>query len=327
MAKVCIGIDFGGTAIKFSALDADLTPGPVTSLPTPVEQGPQAVIDQIVAGANQLIEERSIARKDIVAVGIGSPGPLNIRQGILLALPNIPGMENLPLRDAVGEKLSLPATLENDANAAAFAEYLIGAGRGSQAMSMLTLGTGLGSGLIYHGQIIHGRHDMGGEVGHLIIKPGGRQCKCGQRGCLEQYCSAVNLARHTTLHLQKGEASSLQDVLAEKGSIDSRDINDARRAGDALAAKVWDECCYHLAIGCINLCHIFDPDRIVLAGGLSNAGDDLLEPVRKHWLEQNWTLFEQKTELAIATLGADAGAVGAAGVAWQVFGGLDATAA
>jgi glucokinase len=321
MAKVCIGIDFGGTFLKFTTLDEAYRPGEVSQLPTPLKDGPEAILDQMIRGAEQLIQQEGLSRDDIVGVGIGSPGPLSISRGMLLALPNIPGMENFPMRDRVSERLQLPATLENDANAAAYAEFLCGAGKGTHDMVMLTFGTGVGSGIIINGRIIHGRHDIGAELGHIIVQPSGRQCSCGQKGCLEEYCSAMKLAKHTTARLgEKGCASSLVEVLKRNGSIDAKDINEARLAGDALAAEVWDECAYYLAVGCVNICRVCDPDRIVLAGGLTNAGDDLLQPVRRHWEALDWKLFDVKTSLAIATMGSDAGAVGAAGVAWLAFG-------
>ncbi len=319
MAKVCIGIDFGGTFIKYTALDENYQPlGKTHQVPTPLAEGRDAILQQIIAGAKQLIESLGLAREDIVGVGIGSPGPLSVSRGILLALPNIPGMENVPIRDIVGKALGLPATLENDANAAAYAEFLCGAGKGTDDMVMLTLGTGVGSGIIHKGEIIHGVHEMGAELGHVIVQPGGRACSCGQHGCLEEYCSATSLARNTTEILQETDRqSSLREVLAEKDQIDARDINEARRAGDELAAEMWEQCAYYLALGCVNIYRFLDPDRIVLAGGLSNAGDDLTEPIMRHWKELDWTLLQTQKSLAIATMGADAGAIGAAGVAWQ----------
>jgi glucokinase len=230
-------------------------------------------------------------------------------------------MENVPLRDEVAKRVDLPTTLENDANAAAYGEFIAGAGRDTHEMVMLTLGTGVGSGIVHGGEIIHGAHGVGGEAGHLIVHPGGRPCGCGQRGCVEQYCSATFLAKYTAERIrQQGEATSLTEVLDANGKLTAKDIVQARNAGDALATEVWEECCFHLAIACVSICRLLDPDCIVLAGGLTNAGEDLLEPVRRHASEQNWTLCEQKTEIRIADLGADAGAVGAAGVAWRVLG-------
>lgn len=318
MAKVCIGVDFGGTFIKFATLDETMQPGETFQLPTPLEQGPEAIIECIITGTRQLIDKEGLSRNDIVGVGIGSPGPLSPSRGMIYRLPNIPGMENLPLCDRVSQALKLPARLENDANAAALGEFLCGAGVGRQNMIMLTLGTGLGGGIIYQGKIIHGGHEIAGELGHMIVQPGGRDCGCGQKGCLEQYCSASGITRHATrLIREQGRLSSMADVLDRNGSLSARDINKAHKAGDELAGEIWNELTYFLALGCVNFCRIFDPDQIVFAGGITKAGDDLLLPVKKKWNELNWKMTDDKTDVAIASLGSDAGVIGAAGVAWS----------
>jgi len=321
MSKWCIGIDLGGTFIKFVLMDAEGNPSEPIQLPTPPEGGQQAVVDQMVAGARQITETLGLSDQDILGVGIGSPGPINIAEGLVVAMPNISGMDNCPLRDMVSTGLSLPATLENDANAAAYGEYVCGVGKEAGDMVMLTLGTGVGGGVVIGGKILHGRHDAGAELGHMILVPAGRLCGCGQRGCLEQYASATFMARRTTQRIEdEGAASSLKQVLEEKGAIDAKDINEARKAGDALADEMWDEAIRYLAQGCVNLCRIFDPDQIVLTGGMTKAGEDLMAPLRKHFQQLDWKLLPTPTKISIATLGNDAGSIGAAGVAWQVFG-------
>ena len=320
MARACIGVDLGGTFIKFGLLDEDRQPSEVFQLPTPTE-GVDAVLDQMIAGARQAIDRAGLGEGEIVGVGIGSPGPLSMANGLVYESPNIPGFKNVPIRDRVSRGVGLPATLENDANAAALGEYLCGAGKEGGDMVLLTLGTGLGGGVIVGGKLLHGAHEIGGELGHMMIVPGGRLCGCGQRGCIEQYCSATFMSLGAQRKLQEdGVESSLADVLAAKGEITSKDINEARRAGDAFAAEVWDEMARYLAMGCVSFARILDPDRIVLAGGMAAAGEDLLQPVLKHYRELHWTLTEPKTAIALATLGNDAGVIGAAGVAWQKYG-------
>jgi glucokinase len=322
MSTSCVGIDLGGTFIKFVLVDEERGPSESMQLPTPLDRGPAGVVEQMAAGSRQLMAAHGLSDEDIVGVGIGSPGPINIAKGLVLATPNLPGLDNCPLRDLVSEALGFPAVLENDANAAAYGEYIAGAGKGTGDMVMLTLGTGVGGGVVIDGKLLHGRHDAGAELGHIILVPDGEPCGCGQRGCLEQYASATFLARRTTRRIrEEGAASSLEKVLEAKGEIDARDINEARRAGDKLAGEMWDEAIRYLAQGCVDLCRIFDPDRIVLAGGMTKAGDDLMGPLRKHFAELDWTLMATPTEIAIASLGNDAGSIGAAGVAWQAFGG------
>lgn len=322
MARECIGMDLGGTAIKFGLLGEDNSLGEIISRPTPTDRGGEGVVEQMVSGARELLEQARRRGAEIVGVGIGAPGPLRISEGVIVAMPNIPGMENLPLRDRVGEGLGLPAILENDANAAALGEFLRGAGQAADNMILLTLGTGLGSGIIIDGEILHGAHEMGAEIGHMIVRPGGEQCGCGQRGCLERYCSAKFLAQRAARRIEWENVSGpLADTLREKGEIDSLDIEQAREAGDEFAAEVWDEAVYYLAVGCVNICRIFDPDEIVLGGGLTGAGEALTGPLNEHFERLHWSMAPPATRIALARLGNDAGVVGAAGVAWRAFGG------
>ena len=318
MAKVCIGIDLGGTYIKFGLLDEDHQPSEVFQLPTPSEGGVDAVIEQMIAGARQAMAAAGLSAADVVGVGIGCPGPLSMSKGIVYETPNIPGMKNIPMRDRVSQGLGIPAALENDANAAAYGEYLCGAGKECDDMVLLTLGTGLGGGVIVGGKVLHGAHEIGAELGHMIVVPGGRPCGCGQRGCIEQYCSATFMSRAAQQKLQETDRpSSLRDVLAAKGEINSKDINEARNGGDEFAAEVWDEMARYLAMGCVSYARILDPDRIVLSGGMAAAGDDLLAPVTEYYRQFHWRLTEPQTSIALATLGNDAGVIGSAGVAWQ----------
>jgi glucokinase len=318
MAKVCIGIDLGGTYIKFGLLDEDRRPSEVFQLPTPSEGGVDAVIEQMVAGAKQAMATAKLSTEDVVGVGIGCPGPLSMSKGIVYETPNIPGMKNIPMRDRVSEGVGVRAALENDANAAAYGEYLCGAGKECDDMVLLTLGTGLGGGVIVGGKVLHGAHEIGAELGHMIVVPGGRPCGCGQRGCIEQYCSATFMSRAAREKLEQTERpSSLRDVLAARGEINSKDINEARNAGDEFAAEVWDEMARTLAMGCVSYARILDPDRIVLSGGMAAAGDDLLAPVTEYYRQFHWKLTEPQTSIALATLGNDAGVIGSAGVAWQ----------
>jgi len=188
-------------------------------------------------------------------------------------------------------------------------------------MVLLTLGTGIGSGIIVEGALMHGSHDMGAEMGHLIVESDGELCGCGQRGCLESYSSSTALGRFASRRIESdGQTSRLANILAEGRSITAKDINEARKAGDELAAEVWRRGMYYLAIACVSICRTFDPERIVLTGGMVRAGDDLLVPVREFFNSLHWSLTEPMTQIVLGELGSDAGAIGAAGVAWDAFG-------
>ncbi len=321
MAKVCIGIDLGGTFIKFALLDEEMSMRGSAQVPTPADAGPDSVIETMVSGAAELLDREGISAGNVVGVGIGSPGPLDLDAGVVIGMPNISGFVNIPLRDRIGDGLGIPAVLENDASVAALGEYLCGSGKGMDVMVMLTLGTGIGGGMVIAGRLARGAHGIGAEAGHMIVEPDGEPCPCGQRGCLERYASASALARYARrLIEQDRRKSSLADLLGRKGDLDAVDVNEARRAGDALAAEVWDRSIRYLAVGCVSIARLLDPDLIVLGGGLAKAGDDLLGPLRRHFSRLNWTIDEQKTALALASLGNDAGVVGAAGAAWKRFG-------
>lgn len=316
MAKWCIGIDLGGTFIKFGLLDENRQTGGSVQLPTP-RSGAEDIIAQMVQGARKLVAEAHLRWEDVVAVGVGAPGPADLERGVILAMPNLPGMENIPLSRRMSEALGLPVHLENDANAAAYGEFCCGCGQGTRNLVLLTLGTGVGSGVIVEGQILHGSHGLGGEFGHMIVQPDGEPCACGQRGCLERYSSAAALGRRARQMIEGGRSSALAEVLRRKGDLDAKDIQVARKAGDALAAEVWEAGAHYLAVACVNICRILDADLIVLAGGLTAAGADLLEPVREHFARLHWSLTAPRTQIALSALGDQAGVVGAAAVAWR----------
>jgi glucokinase len=320
MAKYCVGIDLGGTNIKAGLLDEHRRPTPTVESPTPMQDGREAVVRAIFAAARAAMAQSGVAAGDVVGAGIGSPGPISISQGMIITLPNIPGMSNVPLRDMVSRELHLPAFLENDANAAALGEYLCGAGGQKGDMVLLTLGTGVGSGIIVEGRILHGSHEIGAEMGHLIVEPGGEQCNCGQRGCLERYSSATYLAEYARKLLEDpSRPSSLRGLMRSGKLVDAKAIQEADRAGDALAHEVWQRALYYLAIGCVNIARLFDPERILLGGGMARAGDALLLPVRENFRQMHWHLTPILTEIHLASLGPDAGVIGAAGAAWAAM--------
>ncbi len=321
MADKCVGIDLGGTFIKFVTTDQQGGSSDIFELPTPTDGGPEGLVAQMVRGARQAMDACEAMGDKVIGVGVGSPGPLDLAAGVVIASPNISGMVNVPLRDMVSDGVGLPVVLENDANAAAYGEYISGAGKDADDLVVLTLGTGVGGGIVIDGEIMHGSHEIGAELGHMILVPDGAECGCGQRGCMEQYCSAKFMADRTMARIAAEKPqTALNAIMESKGSIDAKDINEARAGGDAFAAEAWDQTARYLALGCVSLSRIFDPDKIVLTGGMARAGADLIEPVRKHFAELHWSMTEIKTQVDIATLGSDAGAIGAAGVAWRRFG-------
>jgi glucokinase len=233
-------------------------------------------------------------------------------RGVIYSAPNMPGFVNLPLRDRFAALIGLPVGLENDANAAAFGEFAVGAGRAAPTLVMLTLGTGIGGGVVLDGQLWRGCFDNAGEVGHMVIVPGGRPCPCGQNGCLERYASANAVTERLQEAVHAGADSLLKRQVLAHAELDARDVLAAIDQGDVLAARIWDETCYYLSLGIVNLRHLINPELVVLAGGLINAGQRLLEPVQRHFERLSWKIAPDAPRIALATLGTDAGTIGAA---------------
>lgn len=309
-----IGIDLGGTNIKCGAVDDAGRVVHRLSVPTDSDRGAEAVLNAMIAGAKDAAAGADWSMASVDAIGIGSPGPIDFAAGVIVKAPNIPGLDNMPLRDGVSAGTGRPSILENDANAAAFAEYWVGAAKDPSVdnIVMLTLGTGIGSGIIVNGALIHGAHNSAGEGGHMIVKDGGRQCGCGQRGCLEAYASASHTANRAREALDNGGASTLNDLPAP---ITSEQVFAAAAAGDKLALGIIDETTDLLGVACVNLCRLLDPQMILFAGGMIHAGDFLFDRIRAAFARHTWTVAEDRVQIGPAMVGNDAGLIGAAGVA------------
>ncbi len=314
--KVAAGLDLGGTNVRAAFVAADGKIIKDVSRRTQPERGPGPVIEDMAEMLEQLINDLDISRDDIIGLGVGAPGPLSHRDGIIYKSANLPGWQNVRIRRGLLERTGLPTVLDNDANTAAFAEFWVGAGKGVREMVCLTLGTGIGSGVIIGGEVLRGHFENAAELGHMIVHADGRQCSCGQRGCLELYASASNLAKYCMEEVQAGADSSLAELLERNDTFTAQDVCEAAKAGDELAVKYWDQACRYLAIGVINAQHSFNPQLLVLAGGMTKAGDFLLSRVKRHAREQAWKLFDDAPDITISVLGNDAGVIGAAGIAW-----------
>ncbi len=314
---IAIGIDFGGTNFKVALVAEDGRVLVKSSAPTDTTATPESVIAQVANLAESLLDDGHIARENVVGAGLGSPGPLDFDRGMVIHSVNLPTWENVPVRDLLAKRLNLPVALDNDANAAAFGEYWAGAGKGGGDFVMLTLGTGLGAGVVLGGKILHGHYDNAGELGHMIVVPGGLPCGCGQRGCVEQYAAAATVARRVHRAIEEGEDSLLSPMVKEGVSIDAKTVVEAMGKGDAVCKRIWDEACTYLAIACVNIQHAFNPESIVLGGGMAEAGDVVLDPVRSHFARNTWRLESDRPHIRLAALGYDAGVIGAAGLAWN----------
>jgi glucokinase len=256
-------------------------------------------------------QESGAARGDFVGVGIGSPGPLNRESGVVIVTPNL-GWRDFPLRDAVSDRVGLPATLDNDANCATLGEWWCGAARGGRHVVGLTIGTGIGGGLILNGELYHGASDAAGEVGHTSIDGTGRRCKCGNYGCLEAYASGPAIAERATEALAGDEASLLRTLVdGDLSRITARTVYEAATRGDPLAREVVRETARFLGTGVANLVNIFNPDVVVLAGGVTDAGDALFEPLRAEVRRRAFRPAVEACRIVPGSLAGSAGVVGA----------------
>ena len=280
-----VGIDLGGTNIAAGAMPVDGTREIAMRMtPTRADLGAAGVVDRIVALIEEVISttraETGAERRDFIGVGIGSAGPLDRQRGIVTTSPNL-GWHDFPLRDEVGSRVNLPATLDNDANCATLGEWWRGAAQGGRNVVGLTIGTGIGGGLIFDGKLYHGSSDVAGEIGHTTIDANGRRCKCGNYGCLEAYASGPAIAERAREVLEGREESILPSMVDGNLSlITAQTVFEASKRKDRVAMEVVRDTAHFLGVGISNLINIFNPDIFVVAGGVTQAGDLLFDPLR-----------------------------------------------
>lgn len=283
--RLIVGVDLGGTNIVVGTLPEDGSAVYGHQLqPTPVAEGPDAVVSRIVEliGKSLTATKRELGTDDLnlAGVGIGSPGPLNTQTGIVVMTPNL-GWRNMPLRDRIADATGLAATLENDANCATLGEWWRGAAQGAQHVVGLTVGTGIGGGVVLDGKILHGASDVAGEIGHMTIDMTGRLCKCGNYGCLEAYASGPNIAARAVEELLAGAVTKLPDYVGgDLDRITAQVVYEAARDGDELALDVVRDTARVLGVGIATLVNILNPEIVVVAGGVTLAGDRLFAPLR-----------------------------------------------
>lgn len=316
MAKAVLGIDLGGSRIKAALV----TPGKevlgTASEQTPAAEGPSAVMDAMDRCARRLVKESGLTMDAIEAAGIGAPGPMNWQTGIVYSPPNLKGWKDVPLGAGIAERLKVPCFVDNDANAACYGEFWLGAGRGSSNLCLLTLGTGIGGGMVIEGELVRGPDGTAGEVGHMKVARGGRLCGCGARGCLEAYASAPATVRTAVEALEKGGESVLSKMCGgDREAITAEMIGTAAREGDPLALDVLGETGEWLGLGIASLVNLLNPEKVILAGGMAEAGDLLFETIRKSVLLNAFEVPAARAEIIPSALGPDSGAVGAAGCA------------
>lgn len=312
-----IGIDLGGTNIAAGLVNEEMKIVRKKSVPTQAERAPECIVDDIAALCASLVAEEGITAEDVESVGIASPGVANHDDGVVEYANNLP-FRRFPIAALLAERFPVKRIrIENDANAAAWGEAVAGAAKGTRNNVMITLGTGVGGGIIIDDKVYSGFNYAGGELGHIVICADGRQCSCGRKGCWEAYSSATALINMTREKLEEcaalGRETKMTALVAEKGKISGRTAYDAMRLGDAAAKEVVDTYVHFLAVGLTNIVNIFQPQVISLGGGVSNERDTLLNPlIPMVRAEAYGSGIVEGPEIRVAELGNDAGIIGAA---------------
>ena len=307
-----VGVDIGGTSLRAGMVPfAGGEPVAVVTGPSRPEEGARQMVRRIVGMVRDSMESLG---EEAAGIGIGVPGPLDRARGIVIEAPNL-AWRDLPLRDMVARRTGLPVALDNDANCAAYGEWWMGAGRGTQRLIGLTLGTGIGGGIVLGGEIYHGASDSAGEVGHMSVRHPGRACSCGGCGCIEAYASGPALAARAAEGIDSAPNSSLAALVREgPGPVTAEAVCGAAAAGDAYAVRVVEETARILAVGVANLIHLFNPEMIVLGGGLSGAGEVLFGPLRAEVRRRTFRPAWEACSIVAARFPNTAGMIGAAGV-------------
>lgn len=310
--KYYVGIDLGGTNIVAGVVDENYNIIAKASTKTNCPRPEKEIADDMAKMALKAVENANLTIDQIEWVGIGTPGIANSSTGIIEYSNNL-GFKNTPMVKYIQETIDKPVFIENDANAAAYGEYVAGAAKGAKNAVCITLGTGVGGGIIVDGKIYAGSNFAGAEIGHTVIEVDGAQCSCGRKGCFEAYSSATGLIRMTKEAIAEHPDCIMAKMAEEKGKVTARTSFDSMRAGDKYAKEVVDKYIKYLAAGITNTINIFQPDVLCVGGGVCNEGDPLLLPMKAIVKEEVYTRNSEKnTEIVIAKLGNDAGIIGAA---------------
>jgi glucokinase len=315
-----IGLDLGGTKISAAALSADGSRvSGLRSVATQSEIGAEGVVDRIIGLLEGVIadtiKETGASRKDFIGIGAGAPGPLDREKGIVVVAPNL-GWRDFPLSARIHSRLGLPVTLDNDANCATLGEFWLGAARGGRNVVGITIGTGIGGGLIINGELYHGASDVAGEIGHTTIDVNGRHCKCGNYGCLEAYASGPAIATRAREALVREDTASMLPSMVDGvlERITAETVYDAAKKGDGLANEIVRDTARYLGAGIATLLNTFNPDTVVIAGGVIRAGDALLTPLRTEVRRRAFKPAVEACKIVPAELPGTAGVVGAVAV-------------
>ena len=318
--KKVLGFDLGGTKFAFGVVQEDgkvLASGRVDTLAT---QGPAQAVQRVIAAARGALEKAGLKSSDLAGIGIASPGPLDIAKGCVVGSPNLPGWDGFPIAGEIGKAFGLRVRIDNDANAAAVGEHRFGAGKGKRDLVYITVSTGIGGGAIVNGRLMRGANGNAAELGHLTLDIKGPKCPCGGNGCFEVMASGTAIGRFARAALLGGRASSLTTLAGSADAVDARHVFTAAQTGDALAQELVAHEIEYLGRGLAVVVNTFNPERIVIGGGVASAGEWLLAPVRARALALAFPRLAAVCDIVPAALGGDVGVVGAAACALEELG-------
>jgi len=318
--ELVIGIDLGGSAIRAGSVTKEGRLYHFRDFSIPEDRKKDLVLTSIIDLINDIITLEGGRGDKVIGIGIGSPGIIRIERGVIMRSPNFPGWKDVPLRSHIERAIHLPVVLDNDANAAAFGEKWKGAGQKVESLICMTLGTGIGGGIIIDGKVWHGALGMAGEIGHITVNPDGRRCNCGNYGCLEAYSSASGMVKGAIAAIEEGKKTTLKRLSqGDNDRITGRMLYEAAVGGDRLAIHIFKEAGRYLGIAMAGLIHILNPEMIVLTGGVTESWD-LFMPVAMDEIKRRvYRQTIEKTKIRRGRLPGTAGVIGAAGLAWRSF--------
>ncbi|MGL5477693.1 MAG: ROK family protein [Clostridium sp.] len=305
-----VGVDLGGTKISTALANLEGKVSNINVIPTNAHEGEEKVLQRIIENIEFVINDSNIDISEVKAIGIGSPGPLDAEKGIIISTPNLP-FKDFNLVKPLNEKFNVPVYLDNDANVAAIGEYMLGAGKGTKNMVYFTVSTGVGGGAVLNGQIYRGNTSNALEIGHTTVAPFGPRCGCGNIGCLEAVSSGTAIGRRG----QEAARTKVETSLKNYDEVTSFEVFTEAKKGDKVAMDIIDEALTYLGIGIANAVSIFDPEMIVIGGGVTQAGDIVFDKVREVVNKRCFTAMAESTKILPAGLGTDAGVVGAVALA------------
>lgn len=311
MAKNRIGIDVGGTNVKIALVDSDGKIGYSNTIPTRAEMGYEYTINNMKQAIRDLMTETKLSAKDIEGIGFGLPGQVDFKSGIVRLITNIPGWVEIPLAKMIEDEFHIPTRIDNDVRCAALGELNFGAGKGCENLICITVGTGIGSGLIINGRLVRGASNAAGEIGHIKLQMhDGPICGCGDTGCLEAFASGPSIVAMAEEYIMGGKSTKYREM-ANGNDITPFIVAEAAKAGDAVAKRIFTRMGEYIGIGMASVVNLLNPEKIIIGGGVADAGDILLNPLKETIKKRAMKIAGETVQVVPAQLGNTAGVIGA----------------